>query len=396
MNVFRFYEQIDRSATGSIKDEMTPAAVKAAGLPFYWGAEFDFPTCPAFSEGVKRCVEKGYYPFTLQTDAYNERVAWWMEHMRDWSVQNEWIVATHGTIFSLATAIRFLVPEDKKVIIIQPGYNRYKQAAARLGRGCTHVYMSCDRESFTYQLDLSALENAMADPDNRLLVFSNPNNPTGTIMDENDLRAIDQLSRKYGVAVFSDEIFAETVRNGACVIPYGKVAREDSLAITCTSLGKCMSLTGVNHANVLITNPKLRERFIVQKYADHYGSIDPMLYAGLLNAYTEEGKDFVDALNRVTEENYSYFKQNLERILPGCRVTPSNATFLAWVDYRGTGLTIEVLKDLLNKALFVGDSGEEYREDSFCYRYSIAVPPQTLEKSMAYLEQIVQQNKSAV
>lgn len=249
--------------------------------------------------------------------------------------------------------------------------------------------MSYDRETATYQLDLNALELAMADPDNQLLVFSNPNNPTGKIMDETDLYTIDELSRKYGVTVFSDEIFAETVRNGACAIPYGKVAREDSLAITCTSLGKCMSLTGVNHANVLITNPALRERFITQKYADHYGSIDPMLYAGLLSAYTQDGKAFVDELNRVTEENYLYFKQSLERILPGSRVTPSNATFLAWVDYSKTDMTPDELSDLFEKALFIGDPGEEYCAGPFCYRYSIAVPPQTLRRSMAYLEQIV-------
>lgn len=394
MGVFRFHEQIDKTETGSLKGEMTPDALRAADMPYYWGAEFDFPTCPAFSEGVKRCAERGYYPFTLQTEAYNTRVSWWMEHLRNWQIQPEWIVPTHGTIFSLATTIRLLVPEGKKVLIIQPGYSRYEQAAVRLGRSCTHVHMACDRETARYQLDLNALEQAMADPNNRLLVFSNPNNPTGMIMDENDLRAIDALSRKYGIAVFSDEIFAETARNGATVIPYGKVAQEDSLAITCTSLGKCMSLTGVNHANVLITNPVLREQFITQKYADHYGSIDPMLYAGLLSAYTQDGKDFVDALNCVTEENYRYFKQSLERILPGCRVTPNTATYLAWVNYSGTGMTSEELSDLFEKAMFIGDSGTEYCADSYCYRYSIAVPHDALKKSMAYLEKIVGQERS--
>lgn len=59
MNAYRFCETADRSGTGSLKDSMTPAPVKEAGLPGYRGAEFDFPTCPAFSEGVKRCAERG-------------------------------------------------------------------------------------------------------------------------------------------------------------------------------------------------------------------------------------------------------------------------------------------------------------------------------------------------
>lgn len=394
MGVFQFHEQIDRTGTGSLKGEMTPAAVKAAGLPCYWGAEFDFPACPTFSEGVKRCAERGYYPFTLQTDAYNARVCWWMEHVRAWKIQPDWIVPTHGTIFSLATTIRLTVSQDQRMIVIQPGYNRYQQAADRLGRSCVHVHMDYDRQTASYRLDMDALEQAMSDPDNRLLVFSNPNNPTGLVLGEEELKRIDDLSRKYGVTVFCDEIFAEVVRNGVQVQPYVKVAREDSLAITCTSLGKCMSLTGVNHANVLIKNPQLRERFIAQRYADHYGSIDPILYAGLLSAYTPDGAAFVEELNRVIGENYTYFKQNVQRLLPGSKVTPCDATYLAWVDFSGTGMSAEEVAQLLERALFVGDPGEEYCVGPFFYRYSIAVPPAAMERSFAYLEQIVREYRA--
>lgn len=44
MGEFRFDERVDRTGTGSLKGEMTPEAVEAAGLPSYWGAEFEFPT----------------------------------------------------------------------------------------------------------------------------------------------------------------------------------------------------------------------------------------------------------------------------------------------------------------------------------------------------------------
>ena len=386
MENYQFDQWIDRCGSGSLKGEMTPAVLREAGLPSFWGAEFDFPTCPAFSEGVLRCVQRGAYHFTLQTAEYNERVLWWMKHLRDWDIEPDWIIPTHGTIFSLATAIRLLLPPEKRLIILQPGYSRYEQAATRLGHGCSHCYMLCDPATGCYRLDRAALEQAMADPSNGLLVFSNPNNPTGYILSEEELWFVDELSRKYDMPVFCDEIFAETVRNGASVTPYGKVARQESKAITCTSLGKCMSLTGVNHANVLIPNETLRQRFVEQRNADHYGSIDPMLYAGLLSAYSPEGKDFVDALNRVTGANFAYFKENLERILPGCRVTPSDATYLAWVDYRGTGMDAATLAQKLDAALFVGDPGEEYHADAFCYRYSLAMPPQMLKKALNYLE----------
>ena len=93
--------------------------------------------------------------------------------------------------------------------------------------------------------------------------------------------------------LMSDEIFADIIFEDTSVPVYTRIAEEDSLAISCTSAGKTFSLTGVNHANVWIKNPILRERFVKQRDADHYGSLDPMVCAGLISAYTEEGKAFL-------------------------------------------------------------------------------------------------------
>lgn len=386
MTQYHFEQLVDRTGTGSLKGIYTPPAVTAAGLPSFWGAEFDFPTCPAFSEGVMACAKRGFYPFTLQTEDYNSHVRWWLHEMRNWDISDDWIVPTHGTIFALATAIRLTVPTDCRMIVLEPGYSRYTQAANRLERQTVHCHMAYDSKSSGYTVDFTALENVMSDPKNTLLVFSNPNNPTGQVLGPDVLAQIDTLSRKYGVTVFCDEIFAETMRPGKHCTPYGSVAAPDSPAITCTSLGKCMSLTGVNHANVLIPNPELRERYIRQRYADHYGSIDPMLYAGLLSAYTPEGAAFVREASGLFAKHDAMFREAVERILPGTRVTPCDGAFLAWVNYEGTGKTAAQIQTFLETALFLGDPGEEYDSSPFFYRYSLAMPTHMLEKALNHLE----------
>ncbi len=381
---FAFDKLVDRSGSGNLKDAYTPAAVRDAGLVSYWGAEFDFPTCPAFSAGVRACAERGLYGFTLQDDAYNERVVWWQKELRGWEIAPDWIVPTHGTIFALATAIRLFVGEGQNMITIHPGYNRYEQAARRLERGCVASEMRYARGR--YALDFADLEEKLSRPENTLLVVCNPNNPTGLVLSADELRRIDALSRKYQVPVFCDEIFAEVTLDGTTIPPYGKIAEPDSLAITCTSLGKCMSLTGVNHANVLIPNKELRERYIHQKYADHYGSIDPMLYAGLLRACTRDGADYVLALREVIRENRRILTQRLSVLLPGAHVVPAEATFVVWIDYSGLGFPDGELAALLERTLFLGDPGSEYGVSDQFYRYSIAVPTWALEKSLDYLE----------
>lgn len=378
--------RVEREGMGSLKESATPEQIKKAGLISYWGAEFEFPTCPAFSRGVMECARRGLYAFTLQSEAYNERVGWWMEHVRGWKIEGDFIVPTHGTIFALATALRLFVRENERMIVILPGYNRYEQAARRLKRETVFSYMKEEKER--YVLDFEDLERKMADPRNRLLAFCNPNNPTGTIYGEEDLKRIAALSKKYEIPVFCDEIFGEVVLEGSGPVPYGKAAGKDSLSMTCTSLGKCMSLTGVNHANVLIPNPKLRAAYIEQKYADHYGSIDPMLYAGLMKAYTQEGKAFVKELCQVIKRNAEILKQGLREALPGAAFSIPQGTYVAWVDYRGLGLEEKELSAFLNEeALFFGDPGSEYGASDEFYRYNLAVPPRELMNSMERLKE---------
>ena len=390
MGKFNFDLRVDRTNLHSLKESMTPDAVRNHGLVSYWGAEFEFPTCPAFSEGVIACARRGHFPFTIQDENYNQHVAWWMEHVRHWKIAHDWINPTHGTIFALATTIRLFVKPVQNMIVILPGYSRYKQAADRIGVGCVSSYMKYMKEEKRYELDLDDLEQKMACPENTLLVLCNPNNPTGTILKEDTIKHISELSMKYNVPVFCDEIFAEVVLEGDGVVPFGKAAGEDSLSITCTSLGKCMSLTGVNHANVIIPNAKLREKYIKQKYSDHYGSIDPMLYAGLCHAYTEDGKDYVEELCCAIKENVKVFTDSLKKILPKARVIQPEGTYVVWVDYSDMGLFDQDLAVFLEQeALFVGDPGSEYGATDQFYRYNLAVPMECIKKSMEYLERSI-------
>ena len=130
-----------------LKSVLTPKAVARSGKRGFSGAEFEFPTCPAFSRGVAQAAENGLFGYTLAGDFYRARVQWWMRHVRGFDIEPEWIVTTHGTIFSLATLIRQLTTPGQRIIIMPPCYNRYEQAAARLGRGALRaaLALTCGR-----------------------------------------------------------------------------------------------------------------------------------------------------------------------------------------------------------------------------------------------------------
>lgn len=387
---YSFDKRVDRNGKVPwLKDYFTPEAIKAEGLLGYAGAEFEFATCPAFCRGVSELARKGTFGYSLIGDDYRNAVTWWMRHLRSWEIKPDWIVPTHGTIFSLATAIRLLTQEGDNIIVLPPNYNRYNQAAARLHRGTYAVPLTETDDG--YALDRDALEAAFQKEENKLLVICNPNNPTGSILSEDALSYIASLSKAYGVAVFSDEIFAEVVFDGNRVAPYSEIAGDDGLAITCTSMGKVFSLTGVNHANVIIRNPDLRDRYIAQRNADHFGSVDPMVYAGMLEAYTEEGRDWVLALNRYLWDNVLVFENFLKQYLPKAKLRRPQATFVLWVDYSAYGEVWNELDKLLReKGMLIGDEGEEYYGKPTCVRYSIAAPREELQNSLNKVREALQ------
>lgn len=381
-----FDRRVDRSGVFPwLKDEFTPEAVRAAGLVGFAGAEFEFPTCPAIAEGIRDVLSKGIMGFTLPGDAYRNGIVWWMKNVRSCEISPDWILPTHGTIFSLATTIRLVTEPGDSIMILIPGYHRYEQAATRLGRNTVKIPLA-DTDG-RYTLDWAALENAMAEPRNKILVLTNPNNPTGNIYTREELERIAGLARKHQVLVFSDEIFADVAFHGKQVHPYVLATEEDDLAITCTALGKTFSLTGINQANVIIRNPLLREKFREQRNADHYGSVDPLHQAALIGAYSPEGKTWLEEMKAYVWQNYELFRDFISEHFPGAVVTEPEGSFVVWVDYGPWGMTSRELVQLLcEEGLFVGDEGEEFYGRDTCFRYCLAVPRKDLETSLAFLK----------
>lgn len=363
-----------------LKEVFTPDRNRETGLLSYAGAEFEFPTCEALRRGVAEAAQRSLFGYTLARGQYLQHVVWWMKAVRGCEIDPEWVVSTHGTIFSLATTIRLQTEPGENIIILTPGYHRYEQAATRLGRGTVRVPLA--EEEGRYSMDWAALEAAMAAPANKVLVLCNPNNPTGHVYTRSNLERVAALSARYGVTVYADEIFADVVFGEPAAL-YAEAAGEDAMAITCTSLGKTFSLTGMNHANVIIRNPALRERFIAQRDADHYGSVDPLHAAALISAYTPEGYAWLQEMRAYVRANGDMLRDFMKKYLPAARMTEPEGTYVVWVDFAPAGMSgAEVQSLIMDRGCFAGDPGEEYYGREACVRFSLAVPRSELKKSL--------------
>ncbi|MBF4693437.1 MalY/PatB family protein [Fusibacter ferrireducens] len=382
---YDFDSRVNRKHMGNLKETLCPPHIKALDLLGYSGAEMEFKTAPSVIKAMTDCVQNGLMGFTLCDDQYRNAVCWWMATQRDFHVEKEWVVPTNGTIFSVATVIRMLTDIGEGIIVSPPIYYRYEQAATRLGRK-THYNALIESEG-KYSIDFDDLEQKMADPKNKLYILCNPHNPTGKVWDKRALEQLSTLANKYNVVVYSDEIFGEITFDDHRCIPYSEIKGARRHAIVATSLGKTFNFTGVNHANMIILDEQLRANFIKQRDADHFGSIDPVLYAALLGAYSEEGADWKNAmvahLKACGEMIFTFFN----KYLPQVKISPLEGSFVIWIDWRGLNLGDEDLNQfLVNEAYLELDQGSDYGQ-YYCgfTRMSIAVPKKDLKKSLDLL-----------
>lgn len=368
---YNFDRLVNRKDMGSLKEALMPKGWHGS-LPSFDGAEMDFETAPSILHEFEVLVKNGLFGYTLIDDAYRQRVCRWMQAMRDWTIQPEWIVPASGTIHSVANTIRLITEEGDNVLVQSPEYPRYAQAILRLSRKVLTCPLKL--ENNRYEMDWELLEEYL--PKAKLMIFCNPHNPSGRVWSKQECERLSAMAKAAGTVLISDEIFAEVVWDGHRTVPCGD--------ITITSLGKTFNLTGVNHANVMIQDEELRTRWIRQRDADHYGSLDPWVYAAVRGAYSEEGARWVRAM-------LDYVNKNRESLInapiPGLTVMKPEGTYVAWMKLDEIK-DEETLMALLREAEIIATPGSEYGGLGW-FRMNLATPHIYFEKALNNLYDVI-------
>jgi len=153
-----------------------------------------------------------------------------------------------------------------------------------------------------------------------------------------------------------------------------------------TATTKTFNIAGAHIGNVIIADPVLRKTFANTMNAM---GISPNSFGMHMAtaAYSPEGAAWVDALMRYLDGNRKLFDEGVNRI-PGLRSTPLEATYLAWVDFSGTGMAPAEFTDRVQKVARIatnygasfGLGGESF------LRFNLACPRAHVTEAVARLE----------
>jgi len=204
--------------------------------------EPDFRTPWNICESSIYSIEQGVTSYTsnkgLQTlrDALSRYLA--QHYNLTYSSDHE-IIITSGVSEALDIAIRAVVDPGDEVLVAQPGYVSYSPCVTLAG-GRPVPVRCVEKDHFRLNPDTLAEQITKK---SKALIINFPNNPTGAIMSESDLKAIADIITDHDLLLISDEVYSElTYESRHCAAATVGALRERT--ITLNGFSKAYAMTG--------------------------------------------------------------------------------------------------------------------------------------------------------
>ncbi len=156
-------------------------------------------------------------------------------------ISTDQVLITHGGKQALFNLTQCLLDPGDEAIVLVPGWVSYAPQVELAG-GVMVPVLTHPEEGF--QPDPAAIERAITDR-TRIILLNSPNNPTGCVIDEERLRAIDEIAERSGVLVISDELYRAITFGSARAVCHASLAdRSLRRTVLVDAVSKTWAMTG--------------------------------------------------------------------------------------------------------------------------------------------------------
>ena len=375
---FNFNEQSDRRHSDSVKWNKYAENV----LPM-WVADMDFPTAPCVLEALHERVEQGIFGYGAAPDDLFDVVIGHLKQRYQWEVKPEWIIPLPGVVSGLNLAVRAFSARDERSLAPSPIYPPFYKAAELAGRAQQKIPLVLKEGRWV--MDLEAVESGMRG-DEALLMLCNPQNPGGTVYRREELMAQLAFAERHDLIVCSDEIHSELILEpGLAHIPFASLNDQAAQrSVTFISPSKTWNIAGLGASLAIIPNPELRRRFAMARMGI-VPNVDVLALTAATAAW-RDGEPWRQALIAHLQKQRSRLC-NAINAMPGLRVVPPEATYLAWVDASALPVNDPWHHFLQHGLAF--SPGKEFGDSRFV-RINFACTEATLTEAIARMQRAVE------
>lgn len=299
-------------------------------------AEMDFGIAPVITEALHAAVDEGAFGYTPKkfTDALKKATADRLNSHYGWNTTPENVLPIPDVLKGLEITIEHFTKPGSKVIVCTPSYMPFLMIPPMMGREVIEVPLA--NEDGVWKYDLEAIQRAF-DDGGECFIHCNPYNPIGRVFSKEELEALGEVVERNKGRVFSDEIWAPLVFSESELIPYATVNEVTAgHTITAISASKAFNLPGLKCAELITSNEadqaKIEE---VGMFAGH-GTATPGMIANAI-AF-EKGDEWLADAVAYLQGNRDELVKLVAEHLPGVKFTPPEGTYIAWLDFRETGI----------------------------------------------------------
>ena len=216
--------------------EMKDAISLGVGEP-----DFDTPW-HIRDEGIYS-LEKGrtFYTSNSGLKELRQEICRYMKRTQDIDyVWDKEVFITVGGSEAIDLMFRAMINEGDEVLIPQPSYVSYEPCAILADAAPVIINLKNENQ---FRLTPEELEAAIT-PRSKILVLPFPNNPTGGIMEKEDLEAIREIIIKNDLYVLSDEIYGELTYTGKPHVPIASLSGMKERTVVVNGFSKAYAMTG--------------------------------------------------------------------------------------------------------------------------------------------------------
>ncbi|NMD72418.1 aminotransferase [Bacillus sp. DNRA2] len=349
--------------------------------------EPDFITPWSICHASIQSIERGYTSYTEREGLLDLRkeISSYMKNRFQvtYSPYTD-ILVTVGGSQALDISLRTVLNPGEEVIMIEPSYVAYAPLITLAGGKPVLVQTSIETE---FKPQPEQIRRAITEKTKAILICS-PNNPTGSLLNEQELKSIAEIAISHDLLVITDEIYAElSYDDSFCSIASIAGMRERTIIVSGFSKGFAMTGWRLGY----ICAPEFLTQAILRVMQNTLVSVPSMSQYGAIEGL-RNGKDHVIEMRKSYRQRRNLVVSHLNEMGLKCHL-PGGA-FYVFPSIRSTGLSSEEFAEqlLINQKVAVvpgnafGESGEGHIRCS--YASSMDNLNEAMKRMRAFLESI--------
>lgn len=261
------------------------------------------------------------------------------------------VLITPGSDSGLLYAMMPFIGAGDEVLVPDPSYPSNFLNAELLGGRSVPVPLDADNN---YRINIDAFEAAVT-PNTKMVLLTNPNNPTTTVFLREDLEKLAQFICRHDLICVADQAFESTVFDGREMVSIATLPGMKDRTVTVFSISKGMGLSGFR-VGYLVACDTIMD-VLYGGAVNVLGATNTLFQLVAIEAFRDPS--FIQTYNQKHDRRRKYAYEVFSKV-PGVKLTMPESGFMCWLDVSALGDSSDIYAYLIREARVACNDGKPY------------------------------------